>query len=115
MRTPGHLFTKTATVQTPTHTTQGDGGTDTSFASTYSNVACDIQPASSSDSLRYRVELGLRVSTGYFYPDLNTGSPVAILKDWRIVCENKVYRVVGDAMDPTGRGILQTCTLEETT
>lgn len=115
MRTPGHLFTKTATVQTPTHTVGSDGGNGTAYTSTYSNVSCDIQPASSSDSLKYRMESGLRISTGYFAPDLNTGSAVAILKDWRVLCDNKAYRVVGDAIDPTGRGILQTCTLEETT
>jgi len=114
MRTPGHLLTKVCTVQTPTHTVGSDGGTSTSYASTYSNVACDIQPLSSNDSLRYRKEDGLRVSTGYFYPDLNTGTQTTILKDWRVICENKVYRVVGDAIDPTGRGVLQTCTLEET-
>ena len=115
MRTPGHLFTKSANVQTPTHTVGSDGGPSTAYTSTYTDVPCDVQPLSSSDSLRYRMESGLRVSTGYFAPDLGTGTAVAIKKDWRVVCDNKVYRVVGDAIDPTGRGILQTCTLEETT
>lgn len=114
MRTPNHLFNKAAIVQTPTHTVGSDGSTSTAYANTYSDVPCTIQPLSSSDQLRYRKEDGLRVSTGYFAPDLGTGTAVVIRKDWRVTCEGRVYRVVGDAINPAGKGVLQTCTLEET-
>ncbi len=115
MRTPRHLLTMTATVQTPTETTSSDGGTSVSWASTYTSVPCLIQPLSSSDQLKYGKEYGLRISTGFFQPDLGTGTATVIGKRWRIVANGKSYRVIGESVDPAGQNALQTVTLEDET
>jgi len=115
MNTPRHLLTMSATVQPATITTDSDGGSSYSYSSTYTGVSCLIQPMSSSDMLKYGKEYGLRVSKGYFAPDLNTGTAVVIGKQWRVVANGKSYRVVGEAADPAGQGVLQKVILEDET
>lgn len=113
MRTPTHLFNMTSTVQTPTETVGADGGTSVTWANTYTGVPCTIQPLSSTDMLKYGKEYGLRISTGFFAPDLGTGTAVTITKRMRVIANGKAYRVVGESIDPAGRGVLQTVTLED--
>jgi len=115
MKTPYNLLDMTATVQTPTETVGADGGTSVTWASTYTGVRCTIQPLSSTDRLLYGKEDGLRVSTAYFPPDLDTGTVTPIQKRWRVIANGISYRVVGASMDPAGKGVLQTLTLEEVT
>jgi len=115
MRTPRHLLTMTAEVQSATETTGADGGTGVAWGSTYTGVPCLIQPLSSTDLLKYGKEYGAKLSTGFFQPDLNTGTAVVIRKRWRVVANSKSYRVIGESMDPAGKGALQTVTLEDET
>jgi hypothetical protein len=114
MGIPYHLLHDTATIQTPTQSTDSAGSPTTTYSGT-ATVACRVDADSSQDAARYMRETGLRRSTGYFPPTHTDGTALTLNKTTRVVVGSVTYRVVGPATNAADVEVLQVVTLEEDT
>lgn len=108
LTTPWHLLTETGTLQSFSTSVGSDGSQVITFASG-TDYPCSVQPASSSDSLRYMRETGIQTFDVYIQPG------VSVLRGYRLTVGGVQYRIVGPASDLCSKEVIQVFSAEAET
>lgn len=106
MRTPYHLLTGLAYIQT-----QGLSK-DTAFANVATAatdatpIQCNLQPMRSDESLQFARETGQTFWKVFLAPVNTSGAAYTLTHDMKLVIGNVTYTCIGDLIDEAGLGVL---------